>query len=210
MNEAFYRLPEEKQLRIINAAMEVFACNEYKRASTDDIAAKAGISKGLLFYYFHNKQSLYLYVYRYCEELTRAQMPDEEWAGITDFFELMDYGARKKQAMVEKNPYLMDFVLRAFYSRREEAAVSEQMDRKIHKTELEAYRRYFENVDFSRFKEGVDPMKIYQMLFCMGDGYLNSLRREGRPPRVEDLMKEFGSWKEIMRKAFYKEEYLQD
>lgn len=52
MNEKFYSLQEEKQQSIINASMEVFAKNEYKRASTDLIAAKAGISKGLLFYYF--------------------------------------------------------------------------------------------------------------------------------------------------------------
>ncbi len=52
MNEKFYQLSEEKQLRILNAAMEVFGLHEYKRASTDVIAAKAGVSKGLLFYYF--------------------------------------------------------------------------------------------------------------------------------------------------------------
>ena len=65
MNEQFFHLPEEKQQAIINASLEVFATHEYKRASTDDIAAKAGISKGLLFYYFHNKKSLYLYIYDY-------------------------------------------------------------------------------------------------------------------------------------------------
>ena len=59
MNEKFYELPEEKQLYVLNAAMEVFAEYEYKKASTDLIAAKAGVSKGLLFYYFHNKKSLY-------------------------------------------------------------------------------------------------------------------------------------------------------
>lgn len=63
MNEKFHQLPEEKQLAIFNAAMEVFAQNDYKRASTDDIAAKAGISKGMLFYYFQNKRTLYLETY---------------------------------------------------------------------------------------------------------------------------------------------------
>ena len=61
MNEMFFRLPEEKQQRIINAGIEVFSNHEYKRASTDEIARKAGISKGLLFHYFHNKKSFYLY-----------------------------------------------------------------------------------------------------------------------------------------------------
>ena len=50
MEPAFEHLPREKQLRILNAAMKVFARNDYRHASTDDIAAQAGISKGLLFY----------------------------------------------------------------------------------------------------------------------------------------------------------------
>ena len=74
MNEKFFTLSPEKQARITNAALEVFARNDYKHASTDDIAAKAGISKGLLFYYFRNKQSLYLYLYDYALEQVRGQV----------------------------------------------------------------------------------------------------------------------------------------
>ena len=40
MNEAFYALEEEKQRAVFNAAMEVFSRWEYKRASTDLIAAR--------------------------------------------------------------------------------------------------------------------------------------------------------------------------
>ena len=68
MNEKFLELPKEKQLKIINAGMEYFGKYGYKSASTDDIAARAEISKGLLFYYFHNKKSFYLYLYDYCAE----------------------------------------------------------------------------------------------------------------------------------------------
>lgn len=74
MSEKFQKLPEERQLAIINAAMEVFAQNEYNRASTDLIAAKAGISKGLLFYYFHNKRELYLYVYHYAAKIAAPRL----------------------------------------------------------------------------------------------------------------------------------------
>ena len=69
MNEKFFALPEEKRRRIVNAAMEVFGKNEYKRASTDDIAARAGISKGLLFHYFGSKKELYFYLYRHVERM---------------------------------------------------------------------------------------------------------------------------------------------
>ena len=44
MEPAFEHLPREKQLRILNAAMKVFARNDYRHASTDDIAAQAGVN----------------------------------------------------------------------------------------------------------------------------------------------------------------------
>lgn len=63
MAEPYRQLPAEKRRRILDAALEEFAKKDYKSASTDDIAARAGISKGLLFYYFKNKQSLDLLMY---------------------------------------------------------------------------------------------------------------------------------------------------
>lgn len=63
MNEKFLNLSEEKQQKIIDGAIQVFAENDYKHASTDQMAALAGISKGLLFYYFKNKKTLYLFLY---------------------------------------------------------------------------------------------------------------------------------------------------
>ena len=37
MNEKFFDLKKEKQDRMINAALKVFALNGYRHASTDDI-----------------------------------------------------------------------------------------------------------------------------------------------------------------------------
>ena len=63
MNDSFLNLPTEKREEILNAAMRVFSMYEYKKASTDDIAAYANISKVMLFYYFNNKAELYEDVY---------------------------------------------------------------------------------------------------------------------------------------------------
>ena len=60
MNKKFYCLPEEKQQAIINAGYKVFSQNTYKNSPMSEIAASAGISKSLLFHYFHNKNSLFL------------------------------------------------------------------------------------------------------------------------------------------------------
>ena len=49
MNEKFFDLAREKQDRMINGAIEVFAKNGYKHASTDDMVKTVGVSKGLWF-----------------------------------------------------------------------------------------------------------------------------------------------------------------
>jgi AcrR family transcriptional regulator len=71
MNDKFYALLEEKQSQILNAAYKVFATNQYKKAPTSEIAAEAGISKSLLFHYFHNKQELYIFLWNYAADLTK-------------------------------------------------------------------------------------------------------------------------------------------
>ena len=63
MNDKFFDLKKEKQDRMINGALKVFALNGYQKASTDDIVKEAEISKGLLFHYFGSKAGLYIFVY---------------------------------------------------------------------------------------------------------------------------------------------------
>ena len=117
--EKFEELSQEKQRRIIDAGMEVFGRNEYKKANTEDIAAKAGISKGLLFYYFKDKKSFYMYLFQYCVQIVTDMMEDGDFTQVTDFFELMEYGAQKKMQIMVDYPYILDFITRAFSSRRE-------------------------------------------------------------------------------------------
>lgn len=108
------QLPREKRKAVMHAAMEVFAQSDYKRASTEEIARKAGISKGLLFYYFKNKQTLYLYLARYLQSFIEQNMKIEQMAGITDFFELLDYGMEEKLAILRKLPWALEFSVRMY------------------------------------------------------------------------------------------------
>jgi TetR/AcrR family transcriptional regulator len=58
----FFNLPAEKQEDILRACLREFALNGYDGASTNRIVEDAGISKGVLFKYFEDKESLFLYV----------------------------------------------------------------------------------------------------------------------------------------------------
>src|SRR5690625_7817132 len=51
---------ELKEREILNAAEEVFSQYGYENTKMDDIAAKLGISKGLVYFYFNSKENLYM------------------------------------------------------------------------------------------------------------------------------------------------------
>ncbi|MDU5739335.1 MAG: TetR/AcrR family transcriptional regulator [Clostridium sp.] len=206
MREEFFNLPKEKQLRIINAGFEVFGKNEYKRAVTDDIAAKAGISKGLLFYYFGNKKALYMYLYNYLSDVITESVMDDNVVKITDFFELIEYAIKKKIDVLEKNPYIMDFALRAFYSDKEE--VAEELSNDLVEKTSNLLEIYFSNINFSKFKEDANPSKILQMLFWLTDGYMHEKRRIGKEIDINKIVEEFNCWTKMLKKISYKEEYL--
>jgi len=48
----------EKQEKILNAALVLFAEEGYKSTSTSKVASKAGVSEGLIFRHFTNKEGL--------------------------------------------------------------------------------------------------------------------------------------------------------
>ena len=69
MHQAFEKLPAQKRQMIIDAAIDEFGRKGYRAASTDLITEKAGVSKGIVFYYFKNKKNLYLYTIEHSVEL---------------------------------------------------------------------------------------------------------------------------------------------
>ena len=53
------RMPEERPRQILDAAFEVFAEQGLAAARLDDIAKRAGVSKGTIYLYFPNKEELF-------------------------------------------------------------------------------------------------------------------------------------------------------
>ncbi len=51
---------ERRVKAIIRAALEVFSEKGYERATTDEIADYAGLSKGLLYFYFGSKEEIFI------------------------------------------------------------------------------------------------------------------------------------------------------
>ena len=53
------RIQEEKEERILEAALEVFSLHGYRGATVDQIADVAGMSKPNLLYYFRTKEAMH-------------------------------------------------------------------------------------------------------------------------------------------------------
>lgn len=205
MNEKFFELSEEKRQAIINAAFEVFAMHDYKHAITDDIAAKAGISKGLLFYYFHNKAELYSYLYLYAKELLTKEIVNLEYYKMDDFFELLKYSAIKKYQIFKKNPYMYLFSIKAMkHSNLDEA---KEIQKIITEYSEKVIVDYFNHIDYSKFREDINPKDIINMLLWMGEGYMYELQLKGKALDLDQIMKEFDKWIAIFKKIAYKEEF---
>lgn len=89
MNEKFFSLPKERQQAILNAGYRIFSQNTYKKTPVSEIAASAGISKSLLFYYFRNKRELYLFLWENCVRTTVRYMTAYDCYRQTNLFEML-------------------------------------------------------------------------------------------------------------------------
>ena len=205
MAQTFSDLPEEKQRQILDAAAEVFSKEDYKRSSTDDIAARAGISKGLLLYYFKNKQSLYLYVADHLRSLVERQLKREQLAGITDFFDMLDYGAEEKLRLFQRQPWILELALRLYYATDKEVASS--LRRRFMEMLEEMWDVYFSHIDLEKFRPEVHPRQVLDQFIYLIDGYLHQQMMRGGKVSMDALMAEYGIWRDILRQYAYKEEY---
>lgn len=115
MNEKFFELAREKQDRMINGAIEVFAKNGYKHASTDEMVKTAGISKGLWFHYFGSKEGIYVFVYDYCVKYMLLELSTVVDESEKDYFEIIRQISLVKTKVGRNYPYLTIFLEEAVH-----------------------------------------------------------------------------------------------
>ena len=66
----------EKQENIVNAALKLFAEEGFKSTSTSKVAREAGVSEGLIFRHFGNKEGLLQAIMQMGEEQASAMLSD--------------------------------------------------------------------------------------------------------------------------------------
>lgn len=196
MNDKFFDLKKEKQDRMINAALKVFALRGYRHASTDDIVKEAGISKGLLFHYFENKLGVYEFIYEYSVRYMMLELSTMVKESTTDMFELMKQVEFARMNAMKGYPYMQMFL-----NRVETEDVSEALMAIYEKKQTleEAYDTIWSRVDFQGLHVGVDGIKVRKMLDLTVKG-LMSQRFIDAAFQPEMLYEEIKEYIDMMQK----------
>ena len=200
MNEKFFDIIFEKQKRILNAAIKVFALNGYRKASTDVIVTEAGISKGLLFHYFTNKLSLYEYIIDYSIKYMNFEFTTSVSKYEKDFFELQMMMEQAKIRVMKIYPYMQQFLASLKYETdaKAKAVIGENA------YALESmFNVIYKQADTSKFEEYVVVQKVVDMIRWMSDGYLREHLVEGDTD-VDVLVSEFSKYLKMLRAHFYR------
>ena len=195
MNGKFFTLPEEKQKRIINAAYVVFADSSYQKASMSRIAAAGGISKSLLFHYFHNKKELYLYLWENINRIS-CEIELKYYKETTDFFEIMTRKILARCEFMRTAPDEYLFSIRALFA--EPLEIREATGKSYKEVYEDAAGKLLGAVDLSVFRPGIDVGMLLEEIDSYLFQSLWQMLSAGKldPDGLErDFLRRVGQWR---------------
>ena len=201
MQEALLKIPPEKRDRILNSALEEFSNRDYEKASTNDIAQRAEVSKGLIFHYFGSKQALYEALLDFAVEYVLQVLREGIDWGERDLFRRIQQVMVLKFSVLQRYPSLFDFMkvsVRDIPLSRIKASFSPDIN-----TLLEEL--YTRNIDLSLFRPDVDVRQALEIIQWTLQGVVETFWKE-IPGTVDpaDFMAHSEQYLTTLRHAFYR------
>ncbi|HFU6913927.1 TPA: TetR/AcrR family transcriptional regulator [Streptococcus agalactiae] len=202
----FNNLKPEKQKQIINAAIKEFVRNGFEKASTNEIVKRANISKGSLFNYFNSKKDLYLYLIEYSSKAI-VNLNEEIDLSETDLFKRIERVALQKFYVQQKYPQAFEFL--ASTKQEESVEVKDIIKQRLNPIYNQAINKLYKDIDYSKFREGVDIEKAIEILnwtmFGVGEEGLKELFTFDDIGRFgEKYLEEWNVYAELLKYSFYK------
>ena len=174
------RLPGEKAQRIVEAMRSSVARRGVAGSTFDHVAREAGVSRGLLHYYFGTKERLLAEVVRHdCD--VRMALLDHQLAGAATPDDVLERLVASLEELVEKEPELITLIFELFaLSRRHEEVAAEfaELCRRTREQLAQILRARQED---GAVRLGAEPEEVADVLFAMADGMaLRMLAEPGR------------------------------
>ncbi|MBI9012918.1 MAG: TetR/AcrR family transcriptional regulator [Clostridiales bacterium] len=185
---------------IIKTSFEVFSKNEYKKASTNLIVQKAKISRGILYHYFKDKETLFDYLNFYSLQKGVSEVNDYiDWDN-SDIIKRVCELTKYRLDVIAEYPYMIEFGEK----------YKDHIFKYANPTELRDWRERFfsHNVDYSLFKDELEIKKMLHIIKWTFRGlYKNLLEKPEVTVSETDILnlkEECNSYYEILKNNFYK------
>jgi len=200
---AFENLTEDKKQRILESCILEFADKGYEQASTNIIIKDAKVSKGILFHYFGNKKSLFLYIVEYSIQFLITEFrkyPIEKSGDIFD--RIIEFGMIKLK-VTHAHPNISKLLIHAFYNTPED--IRSEIQDKYKQLTNEFLPTIFKDLDASKFRSGVSPAKALEIVLLFLDALQQKYSKEykGREQDllsdVDKIMEEYKEYMEVLK-----------
>ena len=174
------RLPGEKAQRIVEAMRSSVARRGVAGSTFDHVAREAGVSRGLLHYYFGTKERLLAEVVRHDADV-RLTLLDQQLRDAANPDDVLERLVTSLEDLVEREPELITLVFELFaLSRRHEEIAAEFGELIRRSRERLAAILGVKQAD-GAVRLGADPDEVADVLFAMADGMaLRMLAEPGR------------------------------
>ena len=195
--DTFRNLPEEKRMRIFQAAVAEFAQQPFSQASINRIVKDAGIPRGSFYQYFADKEDLYLYVITEIgKEKLAAIHAAEELSPDAGFFETVLHMARTALAWAHTQPVfnrigtLMELDNSAFISKLK--AMSREGISEIEKLIVRDQQRGW-------IRSDIDPGFLLDVFYSVNIKLLSDYYRDGGSD--EALMEKLAAAADLLKRG---------
>ncbi len=174
------QLSGEKAQRIVDAMRSSVALRGVAGSTFDHVARDAGVSRGLLHYYFGSKERLLAEVVKRDTELRMAAL-DEQLASASSAADFIAMLRRTLEAMLRDDTEFLTLSFEVFTLSRRNADIAAEYTELVRRT-----REQVAAVLAAKQDEGVltlhgEPEAIAEIIFGIGDGL--ALRLLGEPDR---------------------------
>ena len=191
----------DRKERVVNAAWEVFARFGYQKASMQDIAIAANVSKSVLFKYYQTKENLYRTVFwRAADEIASA---DAEATAQREAGELVFSAMRRtvdaRMRLFSCAPYIYAFSYAAAY---DTSALSRELTREA--ISRAQQKGGGEDV-YIGLREDLSPAQARQLIFWVSQGFLGDKLACGLL-EPETLKREYAEWIDVMERLLLQKE----
>jgi AcrR family transcriptional regulator len=163
------KLDSEKALRIVAAMRSSVGRRGAAGATFDHVAAEAGVSRGLLHYYFGSKERLLVEVVRTDSDMRVARL-EESLRGAGSLDQMIEVMVRQVRDFVAEDPGAQALLYEMFSAARANEEIQAEL--------AELYRRarsLVADVLRQKEREGVVKLRgsaesVASVLFALGDG----------------------------------------